>query len=412
MKSNKNTLDEFSRKKVVAAEEKTPDSFLGSVNFAAAAFTIVCVMALLIVRGALFPHESNDFLYALRLWINEYKEMTFLEGLGTKVGVYNLPYMYLLNIMARLNASDLVMVKVVSVFFDFLLAYFIMKIVALKTENINMHILAFILTLAIPTVIINSAMWGQCDSIYTAFVAGSIYFGLRGRSKSAYAFMALAVSFKLQAAFLLPIFPVLIFTKRISIKDCYMFFVVYAATALPALLAGMSMEDALFAYVDQVNYFPILNMNSVNIWRFVVYVSYESFFIVGLFMTGLVVLSLMYFTYINRERMVNTVDFVRFAYLVAVLVPFMLPKMHDRYFYMADILSVAVFLFDKRRWYVPVVTVACSYIAYAFYLMSGTVLIDYRYAAIFLLVVIIIVLRDYVLSLYPGGNSTVVKPQN
>jgi len=291
------------------------------------------------------------------------------------------------------------MVKVTSIFFDFLLAYFIMKIVALKTESLNMRILAFILTLSIPTVIINSAMWGQCDSIYTAFVAGSIYFGLRGRSKSAYAFMALAVSFKLQAAFLLPIFLILIFTKRISFKDCYMFFVVYLATALPALLAGMHINDVLFAYVDQVNYFPYLNMNSVNIWRFVVYVSYESFFVVGLFMTGLAVLSLMYFTYVNRERMINTIDFVRFVYLIAVIVPFMLPKMHDRYYFMADVLSVLVFLFDKRRWFVPVVTVFCSYIAYAYFIMFGAELMDYRYAALALLFVIIIVLRDYVISL-------------
>jgi len=112
MKDSKSTLDNFAQKKVnvkiVRANNddgtsphkqenvhqlKADDKANVPGNLAAAFFTIICIMALLVVRGALFPHESNDFLYALRLWINEYKEMTFFEGLGTKVGVYNLPYM-------------------------------------------------------------------------------------------------------------------------------------------------------------------------------------------------------------------------------------------------------------------------------------------------------------------------------
>ena len=195
MKNRKGTFDDL-----VQNTGGVAGSFKSADKTAAVLFTLIGVAALLVARAALFPFESNDYLYALQLWIDEYKTMTFIEGLGTKVGVYNLPYMYMLNVMARLNAPGLFLIKIVSVFFDFLLAYFMMKIVALKTSSINMHILAFLLTLAIPTVLINSAMWGQCDSIYTAFVVGSFYFCLTGKSKSAYAFMALAVSFKLQAA--------------------------------------------------------------------------------------------------------------------------------------------------------------------------------------------------------------------
>jgi len=249
-------------------------------------------------------------------------------------------------------------------------------------------------------VLLNSSMWGQCDSIYSAFAIGSVYFGLKGRSKLAYAFIALAFAFKMQAVFLMPLFPILILKGKISFKDCYVFFVVLLATHLPAILAGMPLSDVFTAYIDQANYFSSLNMNSINVWRLVGPVDYESFRLVGLHVAGLAVLGLLYFTYVNRKQLINSVDYIRLAYLFAVILPFLLPKMHDRYFFMADVLSLLVFMFDKRRWFVPVVTVLCSYITYAYFLMSGVTLIDYRFAAIALLFVIIIVLRDYVLSVY------------
>jgi len=253
--------------------------------------------------------------------------------------------------------------------------------------------------LSIPTVILNSSMWGQCDSIYAAFAVGSIYFGLAGRSKLAYAFMGLAFSFKMQAVFLMPMFPVLIFMRKISFRDCYMFFAVYLATLLPAVFAGMPLGVVFSTYFTQAGTYSELNMNIANIWRLVGDVPYEHFLVVGLCVAGLAVLGLMYFTWVNRKRLVDTVDFVRLAYLFAVLLPFLLPKMHDRYYFLADVLSVAVFLFDKRRWYVPVISIFCSYLAYAWFLMSRFEIIDYKLGALALLVVIIIVLRDYVMSL-------------
>jgi Gpi18-like mannosyltransferase len=363
-------------------------------------FVFLSTAALLVVRGALFYFESGDYLLFLKKWVEEYRGMTFLEGLGTKISMYNPPYMYLLNIIARINISDLSLIKITSIIFDFMLAYFVMKIISFKTESINMQILAFFLTLAIPTVILNGAMWGQCDSIYSAFAIGSVYFGLIKRSKACYVFMALAISFKLQAVFLLPMLLVFVITERIKLKDCYFFFIAYIAVLLPAILAGMSLNDALLVYFIQSNYYSALNLNMINMWLFIVHVSYENFRTAGVFLTGFTVLGLTYFTYLNRARLINTVDFVRLAYLFAVIIPFMLPKMHDRYYFMADVLSLVVFLFDKRRWYVPVVTVFCSYLTYAYFMMHGVILLDYRLAAMALLAVIIVVLRDYVISLY------------
>jgi len=373
----------------------------------AVTFLIIGVVSLLIVRGALFYNDWGDYSYFLHPWVTEFRSMSFIEGLGTVVGNYNPPYMYILNIIARVDFYDLYLIKAVSVGFDILLAYFVMKIVSLRTERINMHVLAFLLAFAIPTVILNSSMWGQCDSIYAAFAIGSVYFGLSNRSKPAYVFMALAFSFKFQAVFLMPVFVVFIFTQKIRFRDCYMFVIVYLLMLLPAVLAGMPAGDALLTYYRQAGYYSSLNMNIANAWQFVGHVDFDAFLTAGIFMTGLAVLGLLYFTFVNKERLVNTVDFVRLAYLFAVIMPFLLPKMHDRYYFLADVLSVLVFLFDKRRWFVPVVTVFCSYLGYAYLLMAGIHVIDYRYAAIALLFVILVVLRDYVVSLSSISDDTI-----
>ncbi|MCL2820910.1 MAG: hypothetical protein FWD38_08820 [Oscillospiraceae bacterium] len=370
-------------------------------------FAVICVIVLLIIRSALFYHEWGDYTYFYQHWLAEFREMTFIEGLGTVVGNYNPPHMYIYNILSRINFPELILLKLTSIIFDFLIAFFVMKIVSLKTDNINMRIAAFVLTLAIPTMILNGSMWAQCDSIYSAFAVGSIYFALSKRSKLAYIFIGIAFSFKMQSLFILPIFPVFIITKKIRFRDCYLFFVVYIAAILPAVLAGMSVGTIFSTYFDQVGTFSSLNMNIANIWRFVGNVSYDNFVIAGLGITTLIVLGLLYFTWVNRERLVSNIDFIRLAYLFAVIIPFTLPKMHDRYYFLADVLSLVVFLFDKRRWYVPVVSIFCSYLAYAWFLMGGIEIFDYRLGALALLAIILVVLRDYVISLRADTDSAV-----
>jgi len=367
-------------------------------------FTFICIAILLVIRGALFYQEWGDFSYFLLPWIERYREMTFLEGLGTSVGNYNPPYMYILNIIARFDFSELISVKIVSVLFDFLVAFFVMKIVSLRTENMNIRLLAFVLALAIPTVIINSSMWAQCDAIYSTFAIGSLYFGLAKRSKLAYIFMGLAFSFKMQAMFLFPMLIVFIFMKRIKFRDCYLFFAVYLATLLPAVIAGMPVDAVLSTYINQAGTYSELSMNIANVWQFAGNVPYENFLVIGLCIAGLAVLGLLYFTWVNRARLVDYVDFVRLAYLFAVIMPFLLPKMHDRYYFLADVLSVLVFMFDKRRWYVPVVSIFCSYLGYAWFMMGRFEIIDFKIGALALLVIIFVVLRDYVQSLYASDS--------
>jgi len=49
----------------------------------------------------------------------------------------------------------------------------------------------------------------------------------------------------------------------------------------------------------------------------------------------------------------------------ATLVPFLLPSMHERYFYLAEVLTViAAFYLPRRLWHVPVLVQVASFLAY------------------------------------------------
>ena len=79
-------------------------------------------------------------------------------------------------------------IKVVSALFDFLLGYFVYRIVALRYPGRWWPVLAGTITLFLPTVVVNASMWGQADAMYAAFAVGGVQVvARRGRDEDALA---------------------------------------------------------------------------------------------------------------------------------------------------------------------------------------------------------------------------------
>ena len=75
-------------------------------------------------------------------------------------------------------------------------------------------------------------------------------------------------------------------------------------------------------------------------------------------------------------------ELTQIALLFAVLEPFLLPRMHERYFYTADVLAVIYAFLCPRRWLVPIFVGAASlssYLPFAF----GIQPVKLSYAAAF-----------------------------
>ena len=112
--------------------------------------------------------------------------------------------LYLLALLTYTPLGPLIGIKLISVPFDLVLGYFTYRIVRLRYPHGWVPTVAAAVVLFLPTVVLNSALWGQIDATYTSLALGGLYFVLRRRPWLACIFFGLALSFKLQVVFLFP----------------------------------------------------------------------------------------------------------------------------------------------------------------------------------------------------------------
>jgi len=91
--------------------------------------------------------------------------------------------------------------------------------------------------------------------------------------------------------------------------------------------------------------------------------------------------------------------------LTSVLVlPFLLPKMHERYFYPADVLSILFAFYYPGLFFIPLIVVSTSLLSYLPFLFNLEI-IPFPILAIFMLVSILIVARRLFSSLNLRKNA-------
>jgi Gpi18-like mannosyltransferase len=208
-------------------------------------------------------------------------------------------------------------------------------------------------------------MWGQADSIYAAFGLGGVYFLLRRRPWLAGVFFGLSLAFKLQAVFLFPLLLVLALRKWIPWRVLLAVPGVVLLLDVPALLVGAPMGRLLSVYAEQTSTYTELSLLAPSIYQFLP-ASADAAVIrpIGIAVTGLVILGLCLGVLLSRVRL-TTAKVVLMGATSAVLMPFLLPSMHERYFYLAEVLTViAAFYLPRRLWYVPVLVQVASFLAY------------------------------------------------
>ena len=74
-----------------------------------------------------------------------------------------------------------------------------------------------------------------------------------------------------------------------------------------------------------------------------------------------------------RMRPLTTPEIVVLATTVVLAVPFFLPEMHERYFYLADVLTIVTAFYVRWYWPVAIVVSAVSLLSYAPFLWQRTI---------------------------------------
>ncbi len=364
-----------------------------------AGFLIGTGILALLVRGTFFPFVSTDFRDFLSLWFDTLRQNGGLGAIGLAVGDYSPPYIYLLALLTYLPLDGLHAVKLLSCAADLVLALYAMRIVWQVVGNKSYALLAWCGALFLPTVLINSAVWAQCDAIYTAGLLACLYYFLREDSLRGMLAFSLALAFKLQAVFLAPLLLALLLKGRLRPLHLLLPPAVYLLGILPAALMGRDFGELLTIYLSQAGSYQELSMMAPNPYSWLNGMDSEIFAPAGILLLLGVTLIGCYFLVSSRVKLSERA-IVSLALLSVLLAPYLLPHMHERYFYAADLLSLIYWFCYPRRWYVPLGVVGCSsYVVCNFVFSFDGGFLRVELLAVVLLVVTFLLLRDTVREL-------------
>lgn len=218
-------------------------------------FAIITMLGV-IVRSSFMPYISDDFTSCLEKWFYTLKDNGGIFALHMNIGNYTAPYMFIMAILTYLPISPLVSIKLVSIIFDFVLACSASKLVnKLLKDNKNRElfsILTYAVIVMLPSVILNSACWAQCDSIYASFIVLALLYLLDEKYFKSFVMLGISFAFKIQFVFILPLFILVYISKRKF--PFYYFFIVPITNlvmSIPSIIFGKSILECINVYIGQ-----------------------------------------------------------------------------------------------------------------------------------------------------------------
>ncbi len=354
------------------------------LNIAGCLLLLLGAMAL---RAYFMDYETLDYQNFLTRWVQFYRDNGGFRALDRSVGNYNIPYLYFMALFSYSSIKDLYLIKLLSILFDLLLAWGCTRVLGQFTHSVPRRIACFFAVLYLPTVFLNSAVWAQCDAIYVALAVLGIALALEDKPVRAMVMMALSFGFKLQAVFILPVCAVLWLKGKFRLRHFLIFPLSYVILVLPAVIAGRPFIETLTLYTSQTGSIGSgLNYNSPSVFAIITDVKdTELAAKIAIVCAFGYMLALLLIALIKRRSLSNTALMI-FAALFAVGIPFILPHMHDRYFFAADILTLLLAFILPITAPLAILTEFASLLGYHAYLKMRYLLLMDRGACALILV--------------------------
>ncbi len=321
------------------------------------AYIMLAAIALagLVIRFSLFDFISSDMSGFLLSWYEQIIQLGRFRALNTQVGNYSVLYQTLIAIMTYIPVNPVYQYKFLSVIFDYVLGISIARYVWEETDrNLAKATVAFAMVILSPIVFMNSAMWGQCDAIYSSFLVLTLIFFQKEKYNRGFIMYGLAFSFKLQAVFLLPLLLfVYLRRKNFSALRFLIVPVVMEVMCIPAMIMGRGFKAAFSVYYYQTGSCDKLYFNYPSFWSLytetldgqLVSVSYLKLacVILTVFLLGMMMF------YLIRKDVKMEGDNVLFAGFLFVFTCVMfLPGMHDRYGFPFEMLAIPICFKEKK----------------------------------------------------------------
>jgi Gpi18-like mannosyltransferase len=392
-------------------ESKISDLFLNSDFF----IMLVFLFMLTIFKYNLFSYETSDYKNFLVYW---YDYLTKFGFGSFKDSFYNYSpaYIYLLYIGTLFNLPSLFAVKLISLIFDFSLAFAVSKLVGIRYQySMFIQYIAFLVAYTFPSILVNSSLWGQCDCIWSSFVLWAIYFGIKNKNYTSFFCYGLAFCFKLQAIFILPLFIFLIISNYYKIREVILGIVIFVGTfglsLLPAYMVGrplwsskvdgLNVEGLLNVYLNQTEYSnTLVNGATPNLYAWTSSFKYNLFFPSGIILTGIVMFILMY----NFRKMKMTKERIQGELVTLALIfntafVFFSPKMHERYYFLSEFLALVYIFYKPKHWLASLAIIVPSLFG-QWRAISGEFqmpfIFEYQWGALFIMCSIIYITYEFI----------------
>jgi len=97
-------------------------------------FWLACIFLGLIVKAYFLPLKTGDYVVYLKPWIDFIKAHGYFSALQYDFSNYTPAYLYFLTLVAKIPVDPVFVIKIFSIFFGFLAAYFLGKITSVPLK--------------------------------------------------------------------------------------------------------------------------------------------------------------------------------------------------------------------------------------------------------------------------------------
>jgi Gpi18-like mannosyltransferase len=295
-----------------------------------------------------WPVTTPDMGTYLLPWYDHIADRGPIGAFAEPFSNYTPAYLYLLAFVSLFDgwASPFTLIKLLSVAGTGALALSVHYLLA--AAGAPRRIEAALFVFLIPSAIINAPFFGQCDAMWVAPCLMATAEAMRRRTARMLVWCGIAFAFKAQAAFFAPFVFAVLLQQRAPLWQWLIPPAVYLASVMPAWLAGWPLGDLLAVYLAQATTFDVAG-NLANPW-----VAARAWLPDGgrgLFWIGYAAAGTAAIFYVARfrHRTWTPAQMLAAATLSALILPWLLPKMHERYFFLADILAFAFAVTARDR---------------------------------------------------------------
>ncbi len=276
--------------------------------------------------------------------------MYILYVIGAVCSLLQIPY---------LSELHLLLLKLPAVLCDIACGYLLYRTARGKISEIPALFLTFIY-LFNPAVILNSAVWGQVDSVFTLALVLMCLCLTHSHMLRAYIAFGLGVLLKPQMLVFTPVLLVgildNIFLKDFSLRKLLLNLLHGACVLLSMLVLCLpfGLDKVFSQYVQTLDSYPYTSVNAYNFWGFLGlnWISQENTFLFFSYRTWgmIVILLIVLFTFVIGLRCKddNTKYFLLGAFVILTMFVFSV-RMHERYMYPGLILLLFAFVYKQLK---------------------------------------------------------------